>query len=119
MADSWNVGGFLANLQVLGSMMEDEAEKAVVDIAEYVLGEAVAQVPHEDGDLQSSGKVSVDPATKTAAVSFDTPYAVRQHEDMTYKHDAGRKAKYLEGPMNEAAQGPAQKIIQMHLGKAF
>jgi len=32
-------------------------------------------------------------------VSYDTPYAVRQHEDLTLRHDPGRQAKYLEEPM--------------------
>ena len=50
-----------------------------------------------------------------AAVSYDTPYAIRQHEDLSYKHDAGRKAKYLEDPLNAAAKGPAKKIIERHL----
>lgn len=27
--------------------------------------------------------------------------AVRQHEDLTLKHDGGRKAKYLEEPMED------------------
>ena len=46
---------------------------------------------------------------------YDTPYAVVQHEDMTFNHKPGRKAKYLEDPMNRAAQGPAQRIIARRL----
>ena len=46
----------------------------------------------------------MDPSSLTGAVSYDTPYAVRQHEDLTLRHDAGRKAKYLEDPMNEERQ---------------
>jgi hypothetical protein len=37
----------------------------------------------------------------TSAVSYDTPYAVRQHEELSYRHDPGRTAKYLEGPLRE------------------
>jgi hypothetical protein len=35
--------------------------------------------------------------------SHTTPptYAVRQHEDLSYRHDPGRSAKYLEQPLNE------------------
>lgn len=115
MADSWNVGGFISGMEVLSGKVHAEKMSALKDIAEYVLGESIQQVPHEEGDLQSSGKVSVDEGSSRVAVSYDTPYAVRQHEDMTYRHDPGRKAKYLEDPLNSAAHGPAQAIIARHL----
>ena len=62
--------------------------------AEHVLGEAQALVPLEEGTLERSGRATADGLT--ASVSFDTPYAVRQHEDMTASHASGRTAKYLE-----------------------
>jgi hypothetical protein len=65
---------------------------------EHLLGEAVAIVPLEEATLQRSGVASVDRSSLTGAVSFDTPYAVRQHEDLTFRHDPGRQAKYLEQP---------------------
>ena len=116
MTGSWNVGGFIAGLEVLAEKVQSEKMAALQDVAEYVLGESIQQVPHEEGDLQSSGKVSVDEGSSMVAVSYDTPYAVRQHEEMTYQHDdPGRKAKYLEDPLNAAANGPAQAIIARHL----
>ena len=115
MTGSWDVGGFISGMEVLSGKVHAEKMSALKDIAEYVLGESIQQVPHEEGDLQSSGKVSVDEGSSRAAVSYDTPYAVRQHEDMTYQHDPGRKAKYLEDPLNAAANGPAQAIIARHL----
>jgi hypothetical protein len=60
-------------------------------------------VPIEEGTLERSGVVSVDEASAEAAVSFDQPYAVRQHEEMDLRHDAGRTAKYLETPLREEA----------------
>ena len=116
MAESWSVGGLLAGLDLVGKLAAEEAGKAVEDIAQWVLAEATQQVPLEDGDLMHSGKVIVDEANRRAYVSFDTPYAVRQHEDMTYQHDSGRKAKYLEDPINAAARGPAKALIQRRLG---
>jgi hypothetical protein len=68
--------------------------------AEHLLGESRQQVPLEEGTLERSGVASVDEAQQTAAVSYDGPYAVRQHEDLSLRHDPGRKAKYLEDPMN-------------------
>jgi hypothetical protein len=70
---------------------------------EHVLQVARRRVPIEEGTLERSGTASVDENSLTAGVSFDTPYAVRQHEDMTLRHDAGRSAKYLEGPVQEEA----------------
>jgi hypothetical protein len=55
-------------------------------------------VPLDEGTLERSGVASVDPLALTASVSYDTPYAVRQHEDMTLRHPNGRQPKYLEEP---------------------
>ncbi|MFM9368139.1 hypothetical protein [Streptomyces sp. Da 82-17] len=78
--------------------------------AEYVLGRSRAQVPIDEATLERSGVATVDENDLTAAVSYDTPYAVRQHEELTYRHDPGRKAKYLEDPLNESASTVAQII---------
>jgi hypothetical protein len=69
--------------------------------AEHLLQVSSQLAPHEEGDLARSGDVSSDEATGTVAVSYDRPYAVRQHEDLTYRHDDGKKAKYLEDPLHE------------------
>ena len=72
--------------------------EAGLDLAlEHVLGESRRLVPIEEATLERSGSTSQDGLR--GAVSYDTPYAVRQHEDMTLRHDAGRTAKYLEGPL--------------------
>lgn len=69
--------------------------------AEHLLQVSRTEVPIEEATLERSGVATVDEDDLTAAVSYDTPYAVRQHEELTWRHDAGRKAKYLEDPMNE------------------
>lgn len=86
--------------------------------AEYVLGLSRAQVPIEEATLERSGVASVDESQLTAAVSYDTPYAVRQHEELSYRHDAGRKAKYLEDPLNESA-GTVAEIIAAQLRRSL
>lgn len=68
--------------------------------AEHLLQVSSSRAPHEEGDLERSGEVTEDPGARSVAVSFDRPYAVVQHEDLTLRHDSGRTAKYLEGPMN-------------------
>lgn len=96
------------------------AGKAVGLAAEHVLGESTKVVPIEEGTLSRSGRTDVDTqgATVVAAISYDTPYAVRQHEDMSYRHDPGRTAKYLEGPLRAEA-GTVAKIVAAGVGKAL
>lgn len=75
------------------------AKKGLTDGTEHLLAASTAVVPIEEATLERSGVASVDEATMTGAVSYDGPYAVRQHEDLTFRHDPGRQAKYLEQPM--------------------
>lgn len=80
--------------------------------AQEVLGRSNQKVPIEEGTLQRSGKASVSDDGTRAAVSYDTPYAVRQHEDLTYRHDKGRTAKYLENALNESRETILQLVAQ-------
>lgn len=77
------------------------AARGLLLAAEAVLTEATDTVPIEEGTLQRSGRASVDPQNLRGLVSYDTPYAVRVHEDMTARHDPGRRAKWLEAAMAE------------------
>src|SRR4051812_16932420 len=65
---------------------------------EHTLGIASQLAPLDEGTLERSGKVSV--TGLNGRIFFDTPYAVRQHEELTWRHLPGRQAKYLEQPMN-------------------
>jgi hypothetical protein len=78
--------------------------------AEHVLAESRKVVPIEEATLERSGVATVDESSLTAAVSYDTPYAIRQHEELNYRHDAGRTAKYLERPLTEQADNIAAII---------
>lgn len=75
------------------------AARGLFRAAEFVLGEARTVVPIEEATLSRSGATDVDPVALKATVSFDTPYAARQHEELTWRHDPGRTAKYLERPL--------------------
>lgn len=66
--------------------------------AEHLLSESRRLVPIEEGTLERSGVASVDEGELLAAVSYDGPYCVVQHERLDYRHDPGRSAKYLEIP---------------------
>lgn len=78
--------------------------------AEHVLQVSRTRVPLEEGTLERSGVASVDGEMRTAAVSYDTVYAVRQHEELAWRHAEGRTAKYLEEPLVEEAR-TVQEII--------
>ena len=86
--------------------------------AEHVLEEANRLVPIEEGTLLRSGTASVDESALRAAVSYDTLYAARQHEDMTYRHDAGRQAKFLEQPLS-SERGKVNDLIAREVKKAL
>lgn len=84
--------------------------------AEHVLGESNKNVPHEEGTLENTGSASLDERELQAAVSYNTPYAAVQHEDMTLRHDNGRTAKYLENAMN-AETDAVREIIAKAIKK--
>jgi hypothetical protein len=84
--------------------------------AQLVLAESKRQVPYRFGALSGSGmvhqpysvgsKVAVEISYGGAAI----PYAEVQHENLNFKHAEGRKAKYLEHPIDDA-QGRLAKNI--------
>jgi hypothetical protein len=79
--------------------LEAAADEAATLMGEHILQVANGHVPIEEGTLERSGRVS-DPTDGAVTVFYDTPYAVVQHEDMTFRHDAGRNAKWLENALN-------------------
>lgn len=72
-------------------------------IGDDLLGKAQREAPVEEGTLRGSGKseVTVEHDRVSVEVSFSTPYAARQHEETSWKHPKGGKAKYLEDPLKE------------------
>lgn len=90
---AFNVKNTIDLTAVLGNI-DAGAENGLREAVEFLLTEANKSVPHEDGTLERSGQASV--AGTRGAVSYDTPYAVRQHEDMGLRHDGKGRAKWLE-----------------------
>ena len=109
MTSSIEFDKVLGNLGRATVRVMDARKRGLWVAGEHVLGVSNAQAPIEEGDLIRSGGVSQDGATGRTAISYDTPYAVRQHEDMTLNHDAGRNAKFLE----RAVQSEHGKIVQI------
>ena len=77
------------------------ANQALTRGAGLILQKSNEIVPFDEGILEASGMVDVDAMAGKATVSYDTPYAVAQHENTEYNHDFGRKAKYLQSTMDE------------------
>lgn len=93
------------------------AVRGLVRATEELLTRALVEVPIEDHALEVSGVPSVDEGSLKGAVSFDTPYAVRQHEELDYRHNAGKKAKYLEDPLNGmGSDGTYNRIMSEEIG---
>ena len=78
---------------------ETAVKKSLTDIALDLQGESQRRAPVDTGDLRGSAYTKQDGLT--AEVGFSSPYAVRQHENMQYKHKRGGEAKYLENPFKE------------------
>lgn len=85
------------------------AERAIADAAEHLLEQSNRTVPHEEGTLARSGEASHEGLK--GAVSWDTPYAARQHEDLTLHHDQGRRAKWAEQTFKEERSSIAEFLI--------
>lgn len=84
------------------------AERGLFLALHNILNVSNERVPLEEATLQRSG--AVDVRGLSGVVSYDTPYAVIQHENMTYRHDAGRQAKYLETAMMDERRKTLQVI---------
>ena len=61
--------------------------------AEVIRQEAIERAPKETGYLRNTAATAAEGLE--AAVGFDGPYAVKQHEELGYHHQDG-EAKYLE-----------------------
>ena len=109
--------------------------KALRTGAEAILTEAIDETPIDTGTLRRSGTVTVgalpdgaqvyeaaesgtemknafpgpEGKEKAVYISFNTPYARRQHEELGYNHPLGGKAKYLEDPFNRNKK----KVLKM------
>lgn len=82
-----------------GPNADEGVTKALQALTEAVLAEANKTVPLEEGTLQRSGQAEAE--GKEAQVSYDTPYAVVQHEDPHLRHDPGRRDHWLEQAVEE------------------
>lgn len=100
--------------------------KTLHDGAEAILTESLKEVPLATGTLERSGTVTDFLSRNEVYVSYNTPYAVRQHEDLGLRHPdprnplstPGRKAKYLEDPFDRL-KGKVMELVKRRIKKAL
>jgi hypothetical protein len=94
-------GGLKVNGRLIARPIE-VAAGLLEPVGQYILQEANKTIPIDQGTLQRSGQVTV--GDLEVVVSYDTPYAVRQHEDTRLRHAPGRRAKWLERTLQSEAR---------------
>lgn len=97
----------------------DAAAAGLLVGCEFILTESNKVVPLDMAILEHSGVATADRETMTGAISYNTPYAVRQHEDLTLHHPGGRIAKYLELTATRVGEDAAKIVatyVRRHVG---
>lgn len=102
-------------LSDLGDIGKRALAQALNEEGQLMFRDSQAIVPHEDGVLQGSGRLtpaSASSSKPTVTIGYGgaaSKYALRQHEDMSLRHPNPRsrnsrsngQAKYLEKPVRE------------------
>jgi len=98
--------------------MEKASRKAIKDILDDILTDAVQEVPLDEGTLQNSGMVRMHTTKPIGVVCFGggigtglpkIPYARRWHENSAnFQH--GRKRFYLRDPFNRHVKNLKTKL---------
>lgn len=116
------------NLNRLEKKIEKEIMKGFEEVLEDLSTQSLKECPLDTGKLRESYRVDVNKETiikgnkkgkpkkvkkikeikdgkLEADASYNTDYAVVQHEDLTFNHPTpGTKAKYLEDPLKNNEQ---------------
>ena len=94
------------------SVTKKGTKKGTWSALDHLAAVSKEQVPLDQGPLKNSCYVDVANDGSSGTVSYDTPYAIVQHENTQYQHQRGRKAKYLEDPANDAqVQNEMRELI--------
>lgn len=117
------------NRQIQKAIRENPkaAVQAMQDCVLDLSAQSAKRAPIETGDLRSNCHGTVQGETvflerkKTASpiapalrvngvVGYSLPYALRQHEELTFKHPKGGEAKFLERPFRENSARYVQRF---------
>lgn len=90
----------------LTAAMDEQVRVVALGVLERAKAAAPPSPPEGDPDpavsLRDSGRVERK-RPGVYEITFDAPYAARQHEATTYKHPRGGRPKFLEAAILEAA----------------
>jgi hypothetical protein len=111
VSKAWSVN---IHADVLTGTRQDAA-RGLLLAAKHILKVSNRDVPVESGELERSGDTSIDAEALRASVSYDTPYAVYEHEAMNLHHDDGGP-KFLERALH-SERGDVAKIIAREIRK--
>jgi len=78
---------------------KDAVRSELKEVMKDLKGKSQDLAPVETGDLKGSAYTDLDDLQ--GEVGFTEPYALRQHEELEYKHPKGGQAKYLEQPYKQ------------------
>ena len=113
---------FIANIRKVQADVAKQKKRGLIAAGALVLNASNQRVPHEEGDFERTGRVTVDEEGNVAAVSYkDVRYpdeAARLHEDLSMHHDEGRSAKFLEKAFTQTADG-VRTILGDHISSAM
>ena len=106
------------NKALINNTVKSGSKKATWMALDHLASVSKQQVPLDQGPLKNSCYVDVNEDGSQGTVSYDTPYAVVQHENVWYSHQRGRKAKYLEDPVNDrTVQAEMSELARRGLGE--
>ena len=108
--------GFTWRGPEVAAQVQGAKRQALGKGAALLLSRVIPDTPLQDGPLADSGATDVD--DEAATVYFDTPYAVRQHEELGYRHPKRGKAKYLESHVVEDG-ALVQNVIAAEVRRAL
>lgn len=78
-------------------LMNEALTSGIKDACEYILQETNKIAPINEGTLIRSGNIDVESTPKPkGSIYYDTPYAIRLHENPQYNFQNNREGKYLE-----------------------
>ena len=97
------------NFQAAELVIRQATSEGLLDAAEVVKQEAIQRTPLESGYLRNTATAKAEDLE--AAVGFDGPYAIVQHENVGFHHQDG-EAKFLENAVIAVQPVVAQVIAQ-------
>ena len=93
-----------------------QTKVAAIEAGRAILAEANKMVPEDKGRLKKSGNVTevTRTGTTSAAIFYDTPYAVRLHEHPEYRFQKGRQGKWLEKALDTARREVLTTMVRAY-----